>query len=249
MRVLLSSIVVALVAVLSAAVLAGPRLVLEVTSRETVGEHLVAIEGSLSLDGMNGIRAVEVKARIPSGAGESLTLVSQAELPGALVLPTRRVGDPACQVFAVVFPNDEGSAASGTRLMLGHMQCRASRDAAPMVTARGVMMDGSRVEIPLSYRWGPALGRTPGLTLAPNPSLGGVDVRYRVMNPSQVVVTAFDLRGRLVRTVFAGMQEAGEQLMRWDGRDDRGDAVPLGVYFLKLRIGTEVHTDRVVLVR
>ncbi|HEY2953957.1 MAG TPA: FlgD immunoglobulin-like domain containing protein [Candidatus Eisenbacteria bacterium] len=51
----------------------------------------------------------------------------------------------------------------------------------------------------------------------------------------EAVVELYDLSGRLVRTVARGMFPAGYQLATWDGRNDRGQPVGSGIYFLRAR--------------
>jgi len=44
-------------------------------------------------------------------------------------------------------------------------------------------------------------------------------------------VSIYSVDGRLVRTLFRGMKDPGEYRLAWDGRDDRGNLLPGGVYF------------------
>lgn len=234
---------------------AAASLVIQETSRQPLDEVWSSIEATLSLEAANGLRALEVRAKMPASPGEELTLLPQSPSEGAILFPTKQVGTPPEQLFAIVFPSARLNEASEASIKLGSVRCRAARDAAdPTFFARAVTADGRRVEVLVSYqRFGskePAslLGEK-DLVLAPNPTLGSVEIRFRLATASPVEITVHDLRGRRIRGVFAGMQEAGEQLLRWDGRDEHGEAVPFGVYFLKLRIGREVRTDRVVLMR
>ncbi|MBD3392247.1 MAG: hypothetical protein GF418_09285 [Chitinivibrionales bacterium] len=47
-------------------------------------------------------------------------------------------------------------------------------------------------------------------------------------------VAIYDLSGREVRTLFAGLSRPGAHRLVWDGTDNRGDAVSRGVYALRL---------------
>jgi len=54
---------------------------------------------------------------------------------------------------------------------------------------------------------------------------------YRSAN---VNMRIFDIQGRLIRHLLAGAAGLGEGQIRWDGRDDGGRTVPLGLYVLIL---------------
>ncbi len=59
-------------------------------------------------------------------------------------------------------------------------------------------------------------------------------------------VALYDLSGRRVRTLASGPFESGYHVVQWDGRDDRGGRVPVGIYFL--RSSTAGETARIKLV-
>ena len=50
-------------------------------------------------------------------------------------------------------------------------------------------------------------------------------------------VTIHDLRGRLVRRLFAGRLDGGARQLAWDGRDGAGRALAGGVYLARVRVG------------
>jgi hypothetical protein len=86
----------------------------------------------------------------------------------------------------------------------------------------------------------------------PNPFGANTVVHARLRAPAAVQLAVFDLRGRLVRELFAGHLAAGLRGFTWDGRDAHGNAAASGVYFLRLVDGgnaQETRTQRVVLLR
>ena len=42
---------------------------------------------------------------------------------------------------------------------------------------------------------------------------------------------------------------AGETQLAWDGRDDRGDALASGMYFVRMEVEGDAFTRRIVLAR
>ena len=84
---------------------------------------------------------------------------------------------------------------------------------------------------------------------SPNPFNPSTTIRYELEYSGQVDLKVFDLSGRLVRTIFQGMQEAGPQEQVWRGRDKRGRDVSTGMYFYRLQAGDEVETRRMLLAK
>jgi flagellar hook assembly protein FlgD len=65
-----------------------------------------------------------------------------------------------------------------------------------------------------------------------------------------VVLEVFDLRGRLVRSVFRGELKRGPQSIPWDGKDDRGHGLASGTYLARLeRADGSATTAKVALLR
>jgi hypothetical protein len=54
----------------------------------------------------------------------------------------------------------------------------------------------------------------------------------------------FDTHGRRLRTLLDGWTAAGDHEARWDFRDDRGRAVPAGVYLIRLEVEGRTFTQR-----
>ena len=63
-----------------------------------------------------------------------------------------------------------------------------------------------------------------------------LQIEYRLfrVRSARVEVDALSLDGRRRRTLFAGVQSAGQHLQTWDGRDDSGELVPPGIYVLRV---------------
>jgi FlgD Ig-like domain len=87
------------------------------------------------------------------------------------------------------------------------------------------------------------------LTLArpwPNPARDGVTLRFALPQAARARLAVHDAQGRLVRVLADGDQPAGELTITWDRRNDRGDRVGAGLYFLRLETGGRVLTERFV---
>lgn len=66
----------------------------------------------------------------------------------------------------------------------------------------------------------------------PNPFNHSGIIRYTLAEESTVGIRIYDIRGRLVRSFDSGRKSAGEHNTIWDGKDDRGNILPSGVYLI-----------------
>jgi len=67
--------------------------------------------------------------------------------------------------------------------------------------------------------------------------------------PVPVRVGVYDAAGRLIGTVLDDTAPSGVLTLDWDARDDAGCPVPTGSYFLSVRMGSELLTLRIMVVR
>lgn len=86
----------------------------------------------------------------------------------------------------------------------------------------------------------------------PNPASRSMRIEWAIpeaMNGQPYEVDVFDLSGRRVRRLGQGTAAAGEGSAAWDLRDEHGAALGRGLYFARLRVGGEVRTRRVMIMR
>jgi len=69
---------------------------------------------------------------------------------------------------------------------------------------------------------------------APNPFNPRTEISWNQPRSGVVVLSIYDLGGRLVRTLLSGPVEAGRQACGWNGQDGDGRAVSSGVYCIRL---------------
>ena len=81
----------------------------------------------------------------------------------------------------------------------------------------------------------------------PNPFRGRVQLRYSLAAESDVLLEVFDRVGRHVRTLVSGRVPAGRYDITWDAADDRGKAVPRGIYFCRFRADDHAVTAKLML--
>ncbi len=88
----------------------------------------------------------------------------------------------------------------------------------------------------------------------PNPFNPETWIPYQLAEAADVSVKIYDVGGHLVRTISIGFKPVGYYLTRaravyWDGRNEVGESVSSGVYFLQFVAGDFATTQQVVIVK
>lgn len=83
----------------------------------------------------------------------------------------------------------------------------------------------------------------------PNPFNPQVQLRFNLTAPEHVEAVVYDVQGRPVRVVASRPFVRGDHVLNWDGKNENGVSVASGVYFVKLRAGAAVQTQKLVMVR
>lgn len=88
----------------------------------------------------------------------------------------------------------------------------------------------------------------------PNPFNPETWLPYQLAEATDVKVKIYDIGGRLVRTVSVGFKPVGYYLTReraayWDGRNEVGELVSSGIYFIQFVAGDFTTTQRMVIVK
>ena len=73
--------------------------------------------------------------------------------------------------------------------------------------------------------------------------------RFGLPEASHVLLTVYDIRGRVVARLVDGHHEAGWYDLAWDGRDGRGKAIATGLYIYRIVAGNFTKTRKMVLIR
>ncbi|MGQ0723208.1 MAG: right-handed parallel beta-helix repeat-containing protein [Candidatus Eiseniibacteriota bacterium] len=95
----------------------------------------------------------------------------------------------------------------------------------------------------------PFAGADPEVRGAPNPFRESTEIRFALPHPAALRVDVHDVAGRRVRTLVESRLAAGTHFLTWDGRDDRGAALPSGVFFVRVAAGGAVRTAPLLLLR
>jgi hypothetical protein len=83
----------------------------------------------------------------------------------------------------------------------------------------------------------------------PNPFNPVTTISFTLAAKGRAIISVYDVNGRLVRDLLDEEAEAGPHSVVWDGRNDRGQELASGVYFIAYRAGTDNFWKKAVLLR
>lgn len=83
----------------------------------------------------------------------------------------------------------------------------------------------------------------------PNPFNPSTQIRFSMKDDGIATLRIYNLHGQLIRELLHERRAAGEHIVTWDGRDERGAAAASGVYFIRFEAGNEVQIGKIMLVR
>jgi hypothetical protein len=68
----------------------------------------------------------------------------------------------------------------------------------------------------------------------PNPFRLTTTIEFELNIDSWVQMTIYDIRGQIVRNLKDELMTAGQNAIVWNGKDDMGNTVKSGIYFIQL---------------
>jgi hypothetical protein len=93
----------------------------------------------------------------------------------------------------------------------------------------------------------PLISPVPGLLSAyPNPFENELKISCETIEPANLKVNIYNLKGQLVRTLHSSSKSAGLHSLTWDGLDSHQNRCAAGIYLLRTQ-GTKTQlTQKVV---
>ncbi|MEZ5065311.1 MAG: YCF48-related protein [bacterium] len=87
------------------------------------------------------------------------------------------------------------------------------------------------------------------LSASPNPAPRSMTIQFRLPQPGRARVEVFDVQGRAVRVVAERVFPSGANGVTWDGRNEAGERVASGRYFVRIASPSGDDTVPVVVLR
>jgi len=72
----------------------------------------------------------------------------------------------------------------------------------------------------------------------------GVTVAYETTKSQRVSASVYDLTGRCVARVFDGNVGGGKHYLQWNAKNQQGETVGAGVYFVRLKAGDQMVAQK-----
>jgi len=84
----------------------------------------------------------------------------------------------------------------------------------------------------------------------PNPSRDEVHFQFILPSKSPVDLTIYNVTGQKIRSLLKSkILEAGLHTCKWDGKDEKGQRVPSGIYFYQLRNQADAYMGKLILTK
>ena len=83
----------------------------------------------------------------------------------------------------------------------------------------------------------------------PNPFNPFTTLRYYLPENEVVNITIYDSMGKIVITLVNNLQDAGNNIIRWNSRNNKNQIVSAGLYFYTIQIGNFRETRKMVLLK
>ncbi|MGD9547814.1 MAG: FlgD immunoglobulin-like domain containing protein [Candidatus Krumholzibacteriia bacterium] len=83
----------------------------------------------------------------------------------------------------------------------------------------------------------------------PNPFNPVTTIEVGLPKATDCSIKIYDIRGRMVKNLYMGREEAGIAKFTWDGTDGRGQTTGSGVYFAVVKTEEKAFNQRLVLIK
>jgi len=74
-------------------------------------------------------------------------------------------------------------------------------------------------------------------------------IKYLLPNPGVVTINFYNVAGQRLKGFASKTERPGYQVITWDGRDDKGQKVPSGVYLISLENNSDRATAKLTVIR
>ncbi|MDZ7343201.1 MAG: T9SS type A sorting domain-containing protein [candidate division KSB1 bacterium] len=134
------------------------------------------------------------------------------------------------------------------RIYLIAADSRTTRKDAEAIAERLLQLDQMQTTaLPLTLSLAPSYPNP--FSLAGGAAASKTQIPYGLPEESEVRLQIYDMMGRLTRQIMHTRQNAGWHQIEWDGRNEVGQPVTSGIYFVVLHAGEQTQTRKLIVTR
>ncbi len=83
----------------------------------------------------------------------------------------------------------------------------------------------------------------------PNPFKNATTIIYKLKQSCHVLLSVYDMTGRKMKTLIDEYRKNGEYQVVWDRKNEKGETLPAGIYYYRLKAGDELITRKTVILK
>lgn len=83
----------------------------------------------------------------------------------------------------------------------------------------------------------------------PNPFNAVTTIEYKLPKSERIQLSVYNVLGQKVTTLYNGIHMLGTYSIKWDGKNDHGEALPSGIYFYRLKTDAYTKTAKMILLK
>jgi hypothetical protein len=83
----------------------------------------------------------------------------------------------------------------------------------------------------------------------PNPFNPSTNIRFKLTETENVSIKVYSILGKEIKLLLEDYLPAGEYNIQWNGKDDKENLLPGGVYFIQMQVGEYRQTIKSVLLK
>lgn len=83
----------------------------------------------------------------------------------------------------------------------------------------------------------------------PNPFNPETTVHFSLQRDSEMQLSIYDMKGSLVRTLYTGEMKAGYHRINWNGKDNSGNILSTGLYYINMKTGEKNFTTKSLMIK
>ena len=83
----------------------------------------------------------------------------------------------------------------------------------------------------------------------PNPFNPSTSIDIETATSGKLLVSIYDISGRLINTLLNKKTVAGYYSVRWNGRNLNGEPMPTGLYFVQVESGGDLGIRKIMLIK